>query len=192
MKIITFITTNQGKVKTLQSHLPKEYFVTNTQIELPEIQAQSASEVSIIKAKAAYEIIKKPLIVQDSSLHINVLNGFPGIYIKYILNTIGIEGILKLLEGVDDRSYYFEGALTYIENEDLIKTFICKSKPGTITESIDNIFSERAWSKVWQILIPYGKNKTLAALSNELQKENSSEIKDKSEFELFIEWLSSR
>jgi len=58
-------------------------------------------------------MVGKPLIVQDSSFHIRSLNGFPGAYIKYALKTIGLEGILKLLEGIEDRRAYAEGALTY-------------------------------------------------------------------------------
>jgi inosine/xanthosine triphosphate pyrophosphatase family protein len=37
---------------------------------------------------------------------------------KYALKTIGLEGVLKLLEGVEDRRAYAEGALTYIEDEE--------------------------------------------------------------------------
>lgn len=189
MQTITFITTNQGKVTTLRNLLPEGYEVTNVKLELPEIQAKSASEVSALKAKAAYEMVKKPLIVQDSSFHINTLNGFPGVYIKYVLETLDLEGILRLLETASDRSYYFEGALTYIEGPDTIKTFVSRSKPGQVTTAIDSLNSERAWSKIWQIVVPYGETKTLAALND---AEIKTRIDDKSEFLLFVEWLQER
>ncbi|RLE72114.1 MAG: non-canonical purine NTP pyrophosphatase, RdgB/HAM1 family, partial [Thermoprotei archaeon] len=48
-----------------------------------------------------------PFFVEDAGLFVEALNGFPGPYSSYIYKTIGCEGILKLLEGVDNRKAYF-------------------------------------------------------------------------------------
>jgi XTP/dITP diphosphohydrolase len=50
---------------------------------------------------------------------IAVLNGFPGPYAAYVLNTIGISGILKLMEGRNDTRAQFVTALAYAEGMDI-------------------------------------------------------------------------
>lgn len=47
----------------------------------PEIQG-SAEEILIHKAKRAYKIFKRPVLVDDVSVNIGELNGFPGPYMK--------------------------------------------------------------------------------------------------------------
>lgn len=187
---ILFVTSNLGKVKSLQSRLGDKVELNSIKIDLPEIQADSAMEVSIEKAKTAYSILKKPLIVQDSSFHINAFNGFPGIYIKYVHETLGINGILKLLKGVDDRSCYFEGAITYIDGLDNIHTFVHKSRLGKIATEERGEYMEKAWSFLWKIYIPFGKEKTLAEMTTEeLNSDESNTEKDESEFTQFSKWI---
>src|SRR5690606_9548162 len=102
MKEIHFITSNKGKILSLVNRLPKDRFIViGEKIDLMEMQGNTAAEISELKAKLAFEKLGKPLIVQDSALHIPALNGFPGPYIKYIQDTIGPEGLLKLIEGLD-------------------------------------------------------------------------------------------
>ena len=45
----------------------------------------------------------------------NALQGFPGPYAAYVLRTLGNEGLLRLLEGVDDRSASFVTAVAYAD-----------------------------------------------------------------------------
>ena len=49
----------------------------------------------------------------DSGLFIKSLKGFPGVYTKYALDTIGIENIVKLLK--DDRGAYTQRTVTYLD-----------------------------------------------------------------------------
>ena len=66
-------------------------------LDLLEIQDDSLSKIALQKALNAYEKCKKPVIVEDDGLFINSLSGFPGPYSSYIFNTIGNNGILKLI-----------------------------------------------------------------------------------------------
>lgn len=56
--------------------------------DLPEYQGE-ADTVSQLKCRSAYEIIKGPVIVEDTCLCFTALNGLPGPYIKWFLNAIG-------------------------------------------------------------------------------------------------------
>ena len=61
--------------------------------------------------------LKTPLIVDDTGFSIDALNGFPGPYAAYVLNTIGNTGILKLMEGVTDRRARFTTAIAYADEQ---------------------------------------------------------------------------
>ncbi len=191
MKKINFVTTNQGKVASLANRLTSgKYQLVQTKLELPEIQASCANAVCIEKAKEAFKILQKPLIIQDSSFHIVALNGFPGAYIKYAQDTIGVGGILKLMEGVQDRRCYFEGALTYIDGN-VTKTFVKKSSMGQLALKIDKTSSEKEWGTIWRIFIPKGYNITLSAISKEELDSKEGKTASDSEFAQFIRWIET-
>ncbi|HJP80781.1 MAG TPA: non-canonical purine NTP pyrophosphatase [Candidatus Saccharimonadales bacterium] len=189
MKEIIFVTSNTGKVKTLERKLnTTKYRVTRKNIELPEIQADNSREISIFKARAAYDMLRRPVIVQDSSFHIAALGGFPGPYIKYVNETIGAEGILRLLQNVSDRSAHFELALTY-KDKNIERTFVNVAKAGRIAETLYEANSENAWSSLWKVYIPPGQTEPLAALPSESLKKRDQGNSDNSEFAQFIRWL---
>ncbi len=191
MKEIVFVTSNKGKVQSLVDKLPpNKYKVIHKNIILPELQGNNARDISQEKAKEAYKVIKKPLIIQDSAFHINALSGFPGPYIKYVQETLGLKGLLKLMEGISDRSCYFEQAVTYID-AGTIKTFVSDKKNGTLATSISSTDSTRAWGLIWKLFIPEGHTKTISEISEDELSKYDKKVKIKSEFTYFIEWLLS-
>ena len=71
------------------------------------MQADTLEEVATFGAKEALLRLGVPLFVEDAGLFVDSLNGFPGPYSAYVYNTIGNEGILKLMYGVEERSAHF-------------------------------------------------------------------------------------
>ena len=47
---------------------------------LEEIQSNDLNDIAEKKAIIAYDLIQKPVIIEDDGLFINSLNGFPGPY----------------------------------------------------------------------------------------------------------------
>lgn len=78
-----------------------------------EIRSDSLEEVARESVSAAYQLCRAPVFVEDAGLFINALNGFPGTYSGWVQKKIGVEGILKLMNGVEDRSAYFEACVAY-------------------------------------------------------------------------------
>jgi XTP/dITP diphosphohydrolase len=74
-------------------------------------------EIAREKARYAYERLRRPLIVDDTGFCIAALGGFPGPYAAYVLDTIGLAGILRLMEGQADRSAWFETAIAFADAE---------------------------------------------------------------------------
>ena len=53
--------------------------------------------------------------MQDSGFVIQELNGFPGPYTKYVLATIGVDGLLKLMEGQPNRRCGFAACVGFAD-----------------------------------------------------------------------------
>ena len=70
---------------------------------LEEIQSNNLNDIAEKKAINAYDLIQKPVIIEDDGLFINTLNGFPGPYSSYVYDTIGNKGIMSLLEKIELR-----------------------------------------------------------------------------------------
>lgn len=100
---VLFITTNRNKVEEAKAVLGMD--VVQVDKEYPEIQG-SSEEVVLF----AMDILREgePFIVEDTSLHIEALGGFPGPFASYVQKTIGNTGVLKLMEGVQNRAAFFE------------------------------------------------------------------------------------
>ena len=99
---IWFMTTNKGKVEEA-----KEYFshhgiaVKQFEFEATEPQAEDLETVAISKIEQAIPHLPNPedmLLVEDAGLFVDALNGFPGVYSSYVLKTLDVYGILKLMD----------------------------------------------------------------------------------------------
>ena len=88
---ITFVTGNSNKVREFEQILGVK--LENEAMDLDEIQSTDVSEVTLHKVRQAYEILKKPLIVEDTGLYIDDINGFPGALIKFYMRDVGCNGI---------------------------------------------------------------------------------------------------
>ncbi|MGC9515911.1 XTP/dITP diphosphatase [Methanocrinis sp.] len=80
-----------------------------------EIQADTLEEVAAFGIEEAREKLYGPAMIEDAGLFIESLKGFPGVYSAYVFDTIGNEGILRLMEGVADRKAVFRSVLGYAE-----------------------------------------------------------------------------
>ena len=92
-------------------------------VEKLEIQSEDLEKIVTYAARYAYSKLRKPVVVEDAGLFIYALKGFPGPYSSYVFKTIGIEGILKLLEGLHDRSARFVSVVALAINENDIIVF---------------------------------------------------------------------
>jgi inosine triphosphate pyrophosphatase len=82
MKPKLFIVTgNLMKFRELSAKLGEFFECEQKTLDEPEIQGKP-QEIIKHKLKLAYQKLKHPVLVDDTSLHIEELNGFPGPYIK--------------------------------------------------------------------------------------------------------------
>ena len=84
------------------------YELKHIKTAYPEIQAESL-EITIIPGLMwAASKFEGPLMIDDSGLFTDALNGFPGVYSSYVFKTVGCDGILSLMKGRKDRGARFE------------------------------------------------------------------------------------
>lgn len=104
--VVTFVTGNKNKLTEVQAILADVLpNLKSEPLDLPEYQGES-EEISKAKAILAAEKINGPVLVEDTSLCFNALQGLPGPYIKWFLDKLGHDGLNRLLAGFDDKTAY--------------------------------------------------------------------------------------
>lgn len=190
---IIFATGNKGKVATLERHLKGHGLtirVVQKPLELIEPQATTAAEVARVKAEQAYAQTQKPVLVDDSSFHIYALGGFPGPYIKYMLETVGAAGIVQFMEGKADRRAYATSTLAFMDENGELHEFSAREEDGVIADRVYESVNE-GWGDLWKIYIPAGSDKTLSQMTPEEVSIQHAQ-NGKSAYAQFCEWLQAR
>lgn len=116
---ITFVTGNAKKLEEVKrilgvggEHSGIPFGLSNLKIDLPELQGEALS-IAREKCIAAAEKAGGAVIVEDTSLCFNALNGLPGVYIKWFLESCGHEGLNRMIAGFDDKSAYAETIVAF-------------------------------------------------------------------------------
>ena len=185
MNEIVFVTHNKGKVKSAEKYFSNLKFST-FDFELDEPRSDDIKEIATAKVKQAYSIVKKPCIALDTGFFIEALNGFPRAFVNFSLDTIGIEGILKLMQGVENRKCKFEECLAYHDGKEI--HYFYGKHPGNLEEKIQGKDREEKWSDLWYIFKPEHFDKTLAEMNQE-ERENRRKIDGSVEaLKVFAKW----
>ncbi len=129
MKRIVFVTENDNKLEEVR-HIVRGYdveVIKGDNIRKIEVQSHDLKEI-VLKAVQHIASVVKPkadtyYVVEDDGLFIEALNGFPGPYSSYVYKTIGLKGVLKLLEGVENRRAYFMSVIGALCPDGEIRVF---------------------------------------------------------------------
>jgi non-canonical purine NTP pyrophosphatase (RdgB/HAM1 family) len=78
---LLIVTGNAMKFKELSNGLAEFFDCEQRKLDEPEIQG-TPEEIIKHKLKVAYEKFQQPVFVDDTSVHFEALNGFPGPYAK--------------------------------------------------------------------------------------------------------------
>ena len=158
---INFITSNKNKVKEFKQILEPQIKVNHIEISYPELRSDAPEEIAKMSAEMLANKLRKPVVVEDSGLFIKALNDFPGTCSAYIHRRIELHGIIKLMEGIEDRECTYKSAVAYCEpgkkpisflGEEI--GYVARSAKGNFGFGHDPIF------------IPEGSNKTYGEIKN--------------------------
>jgi XTP/dITP diphosphohydrolase len=109
------VTGNRGKVAEARLALGLE--IEAMEMDLPEVQSLDLLEVLHEKAEVAWEIVRRPLVVEETGLSLLCLNGFPGPLVKWMLMAVGAEGIARVGQALGDPRAVARCALLYRDEE---------------------------------------------------------------------------
>ena len=116
---IHFITSNQKKFASLQKLLhPLGVDLRQIEYDFDEgrgLDIQTIAKSKLSQAKKAFP--NKRLIVDDRGFFIPALKGFPGPFVKLLLDSFSYPGIIKLMQGETDRRAIFSFAVGYFDSE---------------------------------------------------------------------------
>jgi non-canonical purine NTP pyrophosphatase (RdgB/HAM1 family) len=180
------VTTNSWKYQQGQSYLQDyEVSLQQAEIELPESRSEDVLEIAREKAEYAFSRFKKPVIVIDGAFHIKALNGFPRTFVKFSEKYIGASGVIKLMEGKEDRSYEWPNVL-YYRDANTEKYFVGYIRGQIIQELPDNTQA----NDFGLIQMPDGYTKTFSDMTSEELRHFEAHVWSPTLFKEFAEWYA--
>jgi len=175
------MTENSGKFREASSILASRG-IRVRQLRRPKLEIQDPKLENIAKyaLQTALDQQPRPLLVEDSGLFIEPLNGFPGPYSSHILKTIGLDGILHLLGKRRERHAYFLSAVAY---------GTLRKRPTIFTGTVRGTISRRIRGTNGfgfdPIFIPTGSTQTFGQASDSFKNTHSHRAKA---FVRFANW----
>mmetsp|Transcript_18688 Transcript_18688/g.37984 ORF Transcript_18688/g.37984 Transcript_18688/m.37984 type:complete len:238 (-) Transcript_18688:27-740(-) len=157
-RAVTFVTGNANKLKEVQAIMGSAVPMVNKNLDLPELQG-TPEDVSKEKCKLAAEKVDGPVLVEDTSLCFNALNGLPGVYIKWFLNGVGHDGLNKMLSGFDDKTAYAQCIFAFCKGKGESPLLFVGRAHGTIVPARGP--TDFGWDPVFE---PEGFGQTFAEL----------------------------
>ncbi len=158
-------------------------------VDLLELQETSLEKIAVFSLENLPEK-QKNIFVEDTGLFIESLKEFPGPYASHAFKTLGNLGILKLLNGVDNRRAYFESCVSYRDLDGRIVSFLAKC---------EGIISPEIKGELWgfdPIFIPLSSelnpnNKTFSELGDKIKNKLSHRSKALEKLKKYIKSSSS-
>jgi XTP/dITP diphosphohydrolase len=105
---------------------------------------------------------RRALIVEDAGLFVDSLHGFPGPFSSHAYKTLGIGGLLRLLEGSRSRRASFKSAVAYCVPSGEPRVF-----EGLVTGSISRSPSGENGFGFDPVFVPAGSRRSMGQLSLE-------------------------
>lgn len=160
---LTLVTGNKGKLNEWQRLLPDDITLENVDINIDEIQSLDLEKIIVDKAKRAYEVIKKPIIVEDVSAGLERLGGLPGPFIKFFLEVLG-EKTYHVLSEKEKEKAKVTYIVAYYDGENIVTIKIEDS--GTVVSprgdngfGFDKFFIPDGWAKTYAQMTSQEKDK---------------------------------
>jgi XTP/dITP diphosphohydrolase len=183
MRKIVFVTGNKGKFREVKDILAAKGFevIQNTD-GYPELQEDDLEPIAAYGARWASDKLGLPVMVDDSGLFIDVLNGFPGPYSAFVEKNLGNPRVLKVMEGETDRSAVFKSVIGYCEPG---------AEPLTFTGTVEGkiAFNELGTGGFGYDPIFDYNGKTFGELGDEFKNTVSHRRRA---VDKFVEWLDSQ
>ncbi|KAH9393063.1 hypothetical protein TYRP_006168 [Tyrophagus putrescentiae] len=166
---LTVITGNLKKLDEIVSIIGRDlpFEIVHEKVDLPEYQGELEFIVSE-KCRLAAAIVGGPVLVEDTSLCIDALDGMPGPYVKWFIDSIGSEGIYRMVKDWEDKSAtavcmaaFCDGGGSSSQDAKTAEVHVFR---GTLT---GQIIEPRGSGFGFPCFLPDGHDRTLAQMAPE-------------------------
>ena len=187
---VYFVTSNEKKFTSLKQKLtPLNINVERLVYDFDEGRELSIERVAENKlAQAKHAFPNKRLIVDDRGFFIPALKGFPGPFVKLLLESFSYKGLLKLMSDEVDRSAIFSYAVGYFDG--IKDTVLIADEVGFIID-VPKGNNLHGWT---ELLYVYGyktfPNRSLAELDDLEWVQYLNDIEGIDPFALLKKYLS--
>lgn len=106
-------------------------------VDLPEIQEINTEAVAKNKAIQGAQLAGGACVVEDTSLEFNALGGMPGPFIKWFQDSLGSEGLYKILQAYEDKSATAVCTLAFCPYPHADPVLFTGRCTGTIVEPVE-------------------------------------------------------
>jgi non-canonical purine NTP pyrophosphatase (RdgB/HAM1 family) len=156
---LRFATSNRHKVEEARRLLG--VMLEPVDLSIDEIQAATLEEIVRAKLDRARTRVDGPLLVEDVSLGLEALGGFPGPYVRWLLESAGGEGLAAMARSLADRTARARCALAYWDGS-CTSLFIGETSGEIVLEPRGSSgFGWDAW------FLPRGASRTYAEMSGD-------------------------
>jgi inosine triphosphate pyrophosphatase len=162
-----FITGNSKKFEEAKEIIPE---IKKMDIDLDEIQELDPKKIIEEKLKRARKVHSGEFFCEDTSVYLECLNGFPGPLIKWLKQSIDIDGIYELVSKYENKNAVAKTIVGYSKG-DKIKFFEGELKGKIVFPKGKRDFR---WDPIFQ---PEGNSKTLAEMN--LREKNKISMRRK-------------
>ncbi len=175
MKKIYFVSGNENKFNEMKVM----FDIQGIELELcksdiQELQTEDVEKLIKHKANAAYKMIRRPLIVEHTSLCIQAFNNLPGLQTSYFYSRFGYQDIVDFCNYKKEFRATVESIFCYCDGTQYI---IGRGKEeGKIVEIVECEKGGFAWDKIFVPNKDNKENKTYAQLG--IEKNRRSMRKD--------------
>lgn len=168
MKNIYFVTGNKDKFREAKALIPE---LEQIEIDLPEEQELNPEVIIAKKLEIAEKYAKGSYIVEDTSLYLEGMNGFPGPLVKWLRKSIKNTGIYELATRLDNNRAIAKTVIGYKKNNEEPIYF-----EGTIEGKIVKPYGNDGfgWDAIFK---PNGLDETFAEMGDEFKPEFSMRTK---------------
>jgi len=181
-KPVWFLTQNINKFREASAILApfnvRLQRFNRAKLELQDPRPKNIARFALI---SALETQRKPILVEDSGLFIESLDGFPGPYSSFVYDTIGLEGILAVMRRDTTRKAYFQSTVAFGSPSTKPRFFT-----GIVTGRISRKIIGKTGFGYDPIFIPDGSTKTFGETSQSFKNTKSHRARA---FERFARWF---
>lgn len=174
MKELVLATRNRGKAVEVAARLPGVRVLTLADFpEVPEVEetAETFYGNALRKAKAVWEVLRRPVLADDSGLCVRALGGRPGaLSARYAgpgaTQEALIAKLLREMRGKKDRSAWFRTVMVYIGEDGrpvsasgTVRGWITEEPRGSAGFGYDPVFYYRPLRRTFAELTTEEKNR---------------------------------